>query len=210
MAWGCTVVTDWQMLCGLLRSLPLGPASLPPNKAVRTGGWRGARLSQQEQGKAHPSSQSSAEGVRLAPWPRPRAQEQSQLVSLGSGRLSIYIVPSPRPHSPSGPQTPRSIRAGPAWTPAQGHPGGPAPTVAFSLWSRPQPWGPGHSLLADIGVNVQQGAAHQVASCGAEDGRGVEGGWKGAEPSGPPAPSAYLREAPCIAALHPSPGGDPS
>lgn len=114
VGWGCTMVTGWLMLCSLLRSLPLGPARLPPNKAVRTGGWRGARFSQQEQGKAHPTPQSSAEGAQLVPWPRQRAREQSQLVSPGSGRLSIYTVHSPRLHSPSGPQTPRSTRAGPA------------------------------------------------------------------------------------------------
>lgn len=133
------------MHCGNRLADAVRPPQVPSSGACQAAsqqgreGWQlaGARLSQQEQGKAHPSSQSSAEGVWLVPWPRQRAQEQSQLISLGCGRLSIYIVPSPRPHSPSGPQTPRSIRAGPAWTPAQGH-HPPAPTVALSLWSRPQ------------------------------------------------------------------------
>lgn len=63
--------------------------------------------------------------------------------------------------------------------------------------------------MADISVNVQQGAAHQVTRCGAEDGRGVEGGWKGAEPSGPTAPLAHLGEAPASLPSTPALGGNP-
>ena len=139
VGWGCTMVTSWQTLCSQLRSIPSsGACQTASQQGHGDWGLAGGQALPARAGQGTPHSQSSAEGPWLMPWPQRRAWEQLQLVSPSSGRPSIYTVPSPRPHSPSGPQTPWSIRAGSAWTPAQGH-HPPATTVALSLWARPQP-----------------------------------------------------------------------
>lgn len=101
------------------------------------------------------------------------------LVPSSFGRPSIHAVPSLRPYSPSCPDS--QVHQSKVGLDLP-HPGRrpPAPRVGvFSV-------GPGHSPLAYFGVNIQQGTSDQVAGCGAEDGRGVEDGWKGSRAVGDP------------------------
>lgn len=113
------------------------------------------------------------------------AGESTVCCGLSPRRPSVHAAPlrpcSPRAHKSQVQQS----KAGTGTCPC-------SPAVplrlqwAFSLLdvTRTRGWSPGHSPCAYFGVNIQQGTSDQVASCGAEDGRGVEGGWKGSRAVG--------------------------
>lgn len=125
------------MLCSLLQIPSSGACQAAINKAREDGRLAGARFSQQEQGKAHPTPQSSAEGAQLVPLAS--ACKSTGAVAAGLSRLweAVHLtVPSPRLHSQEWPPDSQVHQAGLAWTLPQGH-HPPAPTVVLSLWSRP-------------------------------------------------------------------------